>query len=140
LRLISSVFITVIDRLEALYNRSLLDVNVGRCLDIQLFFVVHNDCIPPVFAPRTCGSCIAQFEKLTESFMSDVLRLIPPDPISPFVKLTTQFGKDVIKAVYAGHARSPDDPIIPNLVRKYDNEMFHTSLPQDISNIANLRT
>ncbi len=46
--------------------------------------------------------------------MSDVLRLIPPDPISPFVKLTTQFDKDVIKAVYAGHARSPDDPIILN--------------------------
>ena len=45
--------------------------------------------IQPVFVPRTCGSCIAQFEKLTESFISDILRLIPPDPISPFVKLTT---------------------------------------------------
>jgi hypothetical protein len=48
--------------------------------------------IQPVFAPSTCGRFIAQFEKLTESFMSDVQSLIPPhpiSPISPFVKLTT---------------------------------------------------
>jgi len=61
----------------------------------------------------------AQFEKLTDSFMSDFLRLIPPDPISPFVRLTTPFYKDVTKAVYAGHASSSDDPLIPNLARKY---------------------
>jgi hypothetical protein len=64
--------------------------------------------------------------------MSDVLRLIPPDPISPFVKLTTPFDKDVTKAVYAGHASSPDDPLILNLVRKYQYEVFHTSLPDRI--------
>jgi hypothetical protein len=38
----------------------------------------------------------------------------------------------MIKALYAGHASIPDDPIIPNLVRKYGNEMFHTSLPDRI--------
>ena len=64
--------------------------------------------------------------------MSDVLRLIPPDPISPFVKLTTPFDKDVTKAVYAGHASSPDDPLILNLVRKYQYEVSHTSLPDRI--------
>ena len=88
--------------------------------------------IQPVFAPRTCCRFIAQFEKLTESFMSDVLRLIPPDPISPFVKLTTPFDKDVTKAIYAGHASSPDDPLILNLVRKYQYEVSHTSLPDRI--------
>lgn len=67
--------------------------------------------IQPVFAPRTRGSCIKRFEKLTESFMSDALRLIPPDPISPFLRLTSQFDKDIIKAEYVCHANSPDDPI-----------------------------
>jgi hypothetical protein len=64
--------------------------------------------------------------------MSDVLRLIPPDPISPFVKLTTPFDKDVTKAIYAGHGSSPEDPLILNLVRKYQYEVFHTSLPDRI--------
>ena len=88
--------------------------------------------IQPVFAPNTCGRFIAQFEKLIESFMSDTLRLIPPDLISPFVKLTIPFDKDVTKAAYAGHASSPDDPLIPNLVRKYQYEVFHTLLPDQI--------
>jgi hypothetical protein len=70
--------------------------------------------IQPVFAPNTCRRFIAQFEKLIESFMSDTLRLIPPDPISPFVKLTIPFDKDVTKAACAGHASSPDDPLILN--------------------------
>ena len=89
---------------------------------ITILVITVTTSIQPVFAPRTCCRFIAQFEKLTESFMSDVLRLIPPDtisPISPFVKLTTPFEKDVTKAVYAGHASSSDDPSIPNMVRKY---------------------
>ena len=73
--------------------------------------------------------------------MSDVLRLIPPDPISPFVKLTTPFYKDVTKAVYAGHASSSDDPLIPNLARKISMlSVPHFVTRPDISNIANLRT
>ena len=68
--------------------------------------------IQPVFAPRGCGSCITQFEKLTRSFGADAGKIILSShsiPISQFVQLNLQFTKDIIKAVYDGRGSPSRD-------------------------------
>ena len=52
-------------------------------------------------------------------------------PVAPFVKLTTHFEKDVIKAIYAGHTL-PQDPTIPNLVKKYGHEVSNLAPPDAV--------
>ena len=59
-----------------------------------------------VFAPRTCGSCITQFQILTRSFGADAGKIILSEyafPIIQFIQLNLQFEKSIVKAIYDGH-------------------------------------
>lgn len=88
-----------------------------------------------VFAPRNCGACITKFLVLTRSFGADAGKIILSShsiPISSFVQLNLQFTKDIIKAVYAGHANAPGDPIIPDLVNKYGEDLINLQPPNSI--------
>lgn len=97
--------------------------------------------IQPVFAPRGCGSCITQFEKLTRSFGADAGKIILSShsiPISQFVQLNLQFTKDIIKAVYDGQGSPPEIRVIPNLVSKYGDDLEKLNPPAPV--IPLLRT
>ncbi len=80
------------------------------------------------------GRALAQLRTMigtTSHFVKDVSKLfIPPYPIAPFVTLTNQFEKNVIKAVYAGD--TPPNLNIPNLVQKYRNDVINLHLPDSV--------
>jgi hypothetical protein len=88
-----------------------------------------------VFAPRGCGGCITQFQILTRSFGADAGKILLTDksvPISSFIQLNLKFDKDIIKAVYAGHAFHPGDPVIPELVNQYGEDLLNLHPPDPI--------
>jgi hypothetical protein len=101
---------------------------------ITTLMITVTTSIQPVFAPRTCGQCITQFQILTRSFGANAGKIILSGhsiPISQFVQLNLQFTKDIIKAVYDGHV-SPQDPVIPNLVSKYGDDLKSLNPPAPV--------
>jgi len=46
-------------------------------------------------------------------------------PVSQFIQLNLQFNKNIIKAVYAGHVNTPNDPVIRDLVTKYGDDLLN---------------
>ena len=88
-----------------------------------------------VFASVECKSCITQFHILTRSFGGDAGKIILTDksiPISQFIQLNLQFEKKIIKAVYAGHVNTPNDPVIRDLVSKYGDDLLKLSPPDQV--------
>lgn len=93
------------------------------------------------YAQRECPGCITDFLLLTRSFGADAGKIILSShsvPISQFVQLNLQFTKDIIKAVYAGHACHPGDSVIQDLVDKYGNDVLNLHPPDSV--IPLLRT
>ncbi|MDQ5868413.1 MAG: hypothetical protein M3530_01650 [Thermoproteota archaeon] len=93
------------------------------------------------YAQRECPGCITDFLLLTRSFGADAGKIILSThsvPISQFVQLNLQFTKDIIKAVYAGHAFHPGDSVIQDLVNKYGNDVLNLHPPDSV--IPLLRT
>ncbi len=87
------------------------------------------------FAPRNCAGCITQFQILTRSFGADAGKIILADksiPISSFIQLNLKFDKDIIKAFYAGHAFHPGDPVIPDLVNQYGEDLLNLHPPDPV--------
>ena len=83
-----------------------------------------------VFPSVECKSCITQFHILTRSFGGDAGKIILTDnsiPISQFIQLNLQFEKKIIKAVYAGHVNTPNDPVIRDLISKYGDDLLKFS-------------
>ena len=88
-----------------------------------------------VFASIECKSCITQFQILTRSFGTDTGKIILIDkstPISKFIQLNLQFEKNIIKAVYAGHVNTPNDPVIRDLVSKYGDDLLKLNPPHQV--------
>jgi hypothetical protein len=88
-----------------------------------------------VFAPRECRGCITKFQILTRSFGADAGKIILIDksiPISQFIQLNLQFEKNIIKAVYAGHVNTPNDPVIRDLVTKYGDDLLKLNPPDQV--------
>jgi hypothetical protein len=87
------------------------------------------------FALGNCGACISKFLVLTRSYGADAGKIILSShsfPISQFIQLNLQFTKDIIKAVYAGHA-THGDPVLPDLVNKYGNDLLNLNPPESIN-------
>ena len=81
--------------------------SITAILLIAMLTITVTTSIQAVFAPRACGGCITQFQILTRSFGADAVKIILTDksiPISQFIQLNLEFEKNIIKAVYAGHA------------------------------------
>ena len=109
--------------------------SITAILLIATLMITVTTSIQPVFAPRECGSCITQFEKLTRSFGADAGKIILSShsiPISQFVQLNLQFTKDIIKAVYDGQGSPPEIRVIPNLVSKYGDDLEKLNPPAPV--------
>ena len=46
--------------------------------------------------------------------------------MSEFFQLNLQFEKNIIKAVFAGHLNTSNNPVIRDLVRKYGDDIIET--------------
>ena len=120
-----------------LSNCSALSFNGGYLFADR--FVKHPLQLPAiehhVFASIECKSCITQFQILTRSFGADAGKIILIDksiPISQFIQLNLQFEKNIIKAVYAGHVNTPNDPVIRDLVSKYGDDLLKLNPPDQV--------
>jgi hypothetical protein len=72
---------------------------------------------------------------LTRSFGADAGKIILINksiPISQFIQLNLQFEKNIIKAVYAGHVNTPNDPVIRDLVSKYGDDLLKLNPPDQV--------
>jgi|GEM_PF-3507564 hypothetical protein len=88
-----------------------------------------------LFASVECKSCITQFQILTRTFGADAGKIILTDnsiPISKFIQLNLQFEKNIIKAVYAGHVNTPNDPVLRDLVSKYGDDLLRLGPPDQV--------
>ena len=109
--------------------------SITAILLIAMLTITVATSIQIVFAPRQCGGCITQFQILTRSFGADAGKIILTDksiPISQFIQLNLELEKNIIKAVYAGHAFHPGDPVIPDLVNQYGEDLLNLHPPDQV--------
>ena len=75
------------------------------------------------------------FKSLLDHLEPDAGKIILTDksiPISQFIQLNLEFEKNIIKAVYAGHAFHPGDPVIPDLVNQYEEDLLNLHPPDQV--------
>lgn len=98
-----------------------------------------------VYAPRNCGACIGDFQKLTGEFVVKVANAVIGDPnisqgpqphLTEFRKLTAQFERDVINAVLQN---PPDGDKILRLQQAYADKVLNIFLggPDTIPGLLN---
>ena len=98
--------------------------SITAILLIATLMITVTTSIQPVFAPRGCGSCITQFEKLTRSFGADAGKIILSSHSSHLSVRATKpsVHSSTIMAVYDGQGSPPEIRVIPNLVSKYGDD------------------